>query len=146
MTTIEIVDILQKHGIKPTANRILIVELLAKMNCPVSMKEIEARLQTIDKSNIFRALVLFKQQHLVHQIDDGSDAMRYELCRSKSKAIDSDLHAHFYCEQCKHTICLHDTPIQKVELPEGYSYHNINFMIKGYCAKCNEQIRRRSTF
>lgn len=127
---------LQDHGIKPTANRIVIAKALAREGRPVSMKELEASIHTIDKSNIFRTLTLFRSQHLVHTLEDGSDTVRYELCLSHDENEDEDLHVHFYCEHCHRTYCLYDTPIPAVRLPRGYEQTTVNYMVKGICPKC----------
>ncbi len=83
----QIEALLKAHGIRLTANRILIARTLSGLDNPASMKELEAKIQTIDKSNIFRTLSLFKQQHLVHQLEDGNDIVRYELCLSDDDAL-----------------------------------------------------------
>ena len=54
------------HGVKVTANRLLIARALEEAHRPLSMMELEARLESIDKSNVFRTLVAFKDAHLVH--------------------------------------------------------------------------------
>jgi Fur family ferric uptake transcriptional regulator len=61
--------LLQKHAIKPTANRIVLVKALSDIDRPMSLSELEDIILTIDKSNIFRALGIFKEHHLVHVID-----------------------------------------------------------------------------
>ena len=93
----QIEALLKAHGIRLTANRILIARTLSGLDNPASIKELEAKIQTIDKSNIFRTLALFKQQHLVHQLEDGNDIVRYELCLSDDDEEDEDMHVHFYC-------------------------------------------------
>lgn len=128
--------LLAEHGIKPTANRIVIAKALAAESRPVSMKELEARIQTIDKSSIFRTLTLFRDHHLVHTMEDGSDTVRYELCFSHDEEADEDLHVHFYCERCRQTFCLYDTPVPEVSLPRGYEQTSVNYMVKGLCPKC----------
>ena len=100
--------LLKEHGIRLTANRILIARTLSTMSYPASMKELETKIQTIDKSNIFRTLLLFKQHHLVHQMEDGNDVVRFELCQSQDENTDDDMHVHFYCERCQRTYCLSD--------------------------------------
>ena len=62
------VELLEKHGVKSTANRIMIVKALAEEENPKSVKELEDKLVLIDKSNIFRALTIFRKHHLVHTI------------------------------------------------------------------------------
>lgn len=131
--------LLKTHGIRLTANRILIARTLASLSYPSSMKELEAKIQTIDKSNIFRTLLLFKDHHLVHQLEDGNDVVRYELCLSPNADEDKDMHVHFYCERCQHTFCMNEIPIPQVILPTGYEQSSINYMVKGICPNCSRR-------
>jgi Fur family ferric uptake transcriptional regulator len=130
------IEILLEHGIRPTANRLLLIKVLSKAEHPLTMKELEDLVDTIDKSNIFRTLSLFRDQHLVHVLQDGADAVRYELCHSHEEDHDDDLHAHFYCERCRQTFCLNDIPVPQVDLPKGYRMNTINYLIKGICPNC----------
>lgn len=130
------IELLLEHGIRPTANRLLLVKVLSKAEHPLTMKELEDLVDTIDKSNIFRTLSLFRDQHLVHVLQDGADAVRYELCHSHEEDHDDDLHAHFYCERCRQTFCLNDIPVPQVDLPKGYRMNTINYLIKGICPNC----------
>ena len=132
-------NLLKAHEIRLTANRILIARTLARLDYPISIKELESKIQTIDKSSIFRTLLLFKDHHLVHQIEDGNDVVRYELCFSHDEKDDDDMHVHFYCEHCQHTFCLGEIPAPQVELPSGYKQLSINYMIKGLCPKCSRR-------
>lgn len=136
--------ILENAGVKPTANRILIARALDSAREPVSLSDLETRLETIDRSNIFRALSLFRRQHLVHIIDDGSDSVKYELCRSDNNrdAGDDDLHAHFFCEKCRRTYCLDNIPVPQVKLPDGYTPLSVNYVVKGLCPDCSGQRRQ----
>lgn len=88
-------DLLLEHNIRPTANRVLIVRTLAMSGAPLSVKDFEKKLLTIDKSNIFRTLTLFKEHHLVHQIEEGNGMTAYELCLRHSHDEDDDVHVHF---------------------------------------------------
>ena len=128
--------LMKEHGIKPTANRIIVAKALSEGNRPLSMTELEDRIGSIDKSGIFRSLTLFKEHHLVHVLEDG-DGVRYELCHSHSDhEHDDDQHVHFYCERCHRTFCISDVPIPAVQLPQGYQLHSINYMAKGICPDC----------
>lgn len=136
------IALLKDHGIRPTANRILVVEAMDRAVRPLSLAEVEDRLLSLDKSTIYRCLMLFKDTHLVHAIEDGSDSVRYELCHSHSEHDDDDLHVHFHCERCNRTFCLYDTPIPKVELPDGFVLFSVNYMVKGICDECQSNLRR----
>jgi len=131
-------EILTEHGVKPTANRLLVAEALQKSGRPLSLSELEEQLVTMDKSSIFRSLSVFREHHLVHVIEDGGDGVRYEICHSHDEEGDDDVHAHFYCECCHRTFCLHDVPVPQVEIPEGFEMHTINYMVKGICEDCRK--------
>ena len=128
-------EILKRHGIKPTANRLLVLKALADSKRPVTMAELEDRIDSIDKSGIFRTLSLFKENHLLHQIDDGCEGVRYELCHAKGD-IDDDRHVHFHCESCHRTFCMEEIPVPTVKLPDGFLVESVNYMAKGICPEC----------
>ena len=68
------VALLEEHGVRPTANRIVVAKALASSIQPQSLAELERKISTIDKSNVFRALTLFKEHHLVHAIEGSRTA------------------------------------------------------------------------
>ena len=131
----ELEDILSEHGVKPTANRLLVLKALAESQRPLTMAELEDQIDSIDKSGIFRTLTLFKENHLLHQIDDGCEGVRYELCHAHGD-VDDDRHVHFHCEVCHRTFCLEDTPIPTVDYPTGFEVETVNYMAKGICPDC----------
>lgn len=124
------------HGVKVTANRLLIAKALQEAGRPLSMTELEARLETIDKSNVFRALTAFRDAHLVHVLEDSGDGVRYELCHSHGEDHDDDIHVHFYCIRCHRTYCLYDTPVPPVKKPEGFEVEGASYLLKGICPEC----------
>lgn len=124
------------RGVKPTAVRLLVFSALQATARPVSVSDLETSLQTVDKSTIFRTLTLFLEHHLIHGIEDGSGAVKYELCHGEWDCSVSDMHLHFFCERCHRTFCFKDMPIPEVDLPEGFAMHGVNFVIKGLCPDC----------
>lgn len=138
MTEQAILDLMERHGVKPTANRIIIVRTLSESNGPMSLTELEYKILTIDKSSISRALALFRKQHLVHTIESG-ESVRYELCLSHSCDKDDDRHVHFYCERCHRTTCLDDCPVPEVELPVGYVQISAEHIVRGICPDCKRR-------
>ncbi len=132
---------LEKHGIRPTSNRIVVLKALAAAMNPSSISDLENKIVTIDKSGIFRSLMLFREHRLVHVLEDGDGGVKYELCLSHDEDEDEDMHVHFYCEQCHRLFCLHDMPVPQVDLPEGYSMTTVNYVVKGTCPQCAERCR-----
>lgn len=128
--------LLLEHGVKPTANRVLIARALSCAAHPMSLPDLEREILTIDKSNIFRSLTLFKASHLVHVIDEGSGGVRYELCLSHDQYSDDDTHVHFLCDNCHKTFCMERTPVPTITLPDGFKMVSVNYVVKGLCPDC----------
>ena len=139
-----IIKYLHEHHIKPTAMRILVLRCLMNEQQTLSLRQIEEKLHPADRSTIFRTLTLFEKHHLIHSIDDGSGATRYEMCHSQHDDTDNDQHAHFRCTQCGNTICLQDQRIPQIELPQGYTIHHSNYIIIGVCPKCSQKTRNKT--
>lgn len=131
-------NILHNHDIKATSNRVLVLKALLESDRPMSLSEIEDKIDTLEKSSIFRTLTLFLNHGVVHTVEDGRGIVKYELCHGDKTGHcgPDDLHVHFYCEDCHELTCLNDIAVPRLELPEGYSMNSANFTIKGICPKC----------
>ena len=129
-------ELLEHHGVRLTANRLLIARALQAAHRPLSLSELETALETVDKSIISRTLASFRDAHLVHVLENSGEGVRYELCHSHHEDQDDDLHVHFYCEKCHRTFCLEDTPLPPVAVPEGYAATSATYLIKGCCPEC----------
>ena len=147
MSTSLMAGMLASHGIRPTANRIMVAQFIAEAARPVCLADIEDALESVDKSNIFRALTLFREARLVHVIEDETGVLHYELCHAQPAEDDGhrdhddvdddeDLHVHFFCRVCRRMTCLHDIRIPPVELPGGYEAASATFIVKGVCPDC----------
>ena len=141
METEEIIHKLEAKGIKPTSNRILVMKALADEQNPLSLKDLEQKMISMDKSSIFRTLTLFLEHDAVHAFEDGRGVLNYELCEEDGECDHHDGHIHFYCESCHRSFCMEDIHIQSFELPEGFYPHSISFVIKGECPKCRKKHR-----
>ncbi|MDE6480255.1 MAG: transcriptional repressor [Muribaculaceae bacterium] len=134
----EIENILTSKGVKPTANRILVLKELAKSSHPINLADLEISLHPMDKASIFRVLELFSDKDIIHVIEDGSRSLKYELCHGMDHHSVSDQHAHFYCEKCGVVECLKEIDLPSIAMPEKYKVKSVNLMFKGICPNCNE--------
>ncbi len=134
---------MQDRGIRPTATRLLILRQMFRDNETVSLPDLERRLPTVNKSTISRTLSLFLAHLLVHTIDDGSGTMKYAVCDDDYSNEHKDEHTHFFCTRCHRTFCLKQIHVPMVELPDGFTSENINYVIKGLCPECNQKNARR---
>lgn len=137
MATSEIEKRLEARGIRPTAVRNLIFDAMVTHPQAFSLADMEQKLDTVDKSTLFRTITLFHDKLLIHQIDDGSGSMKYSVCSMDCMCSLQDLHVHFYCNSCEHTYCLESISIPKVQLPQDFLLQSVNFVFKGLCDKCS---------
>lgn len=138
MNNTDIETVLERKGVRPTSNRILVMRELMKATHPVSLADLEASLGfLVDKASIFRVLELFAEKDVVHVIEDGSRSLKYELCHNGAQHTVADQHVHFYCERCKRTYCFETVSVPPVNIPDGFFPHAVNYMIKGLCPKCS---------
>lgn len=139
MNSQDIISRLESKGIRPTANRILVMKTLMGEQNPQSLSNLERKMVSMDKSSIFRTLTLFLEHDVVHAFEDGRGVLCYELCEEKGACDHHDGHIHFYCESCQRSFCMKDIHIPSFELPEGFYPHSISFVIKGECPDCRKK-------
>ena len=139
MNSQDIISRLESKGIRPTANRILVMKTLMGEQNPQSLSNLERKMVSMDKSSIFRTLTLFLEHDVVHAFEDGRGVLCYELCEEKGACDHHDGHIHFYCESCQRSFCMEDIHIPSFELPEGFYPHSISFFIKGECPDCRKK-------
>lgn len=139
MNSQDMISRLESKGIRPTANRILVMKTLMGEQNPQSLSNLERKMVSMDKSSIFRTLTLFLEHDVVHAFEDGRGVLCYELCEEKGACDHHDGHIHFYCESCQRSFCMEDIHIPSFELPEGFYPHSISFVIKGECPYCRKK-------
>lgn len=139
MNSQDMISRLESKGIRPTANRILVMKTLMGEQNPQSLCNLERKMVSMDKSSIFRTLTLFLEHDVVHAFEDGRGVLCYELCEEKGACDHHDGHIHFYCESCQRSFCMEDIHIPSFELPEGFYPHSISFVIKGECPDCRKK-------
>ncbi|MEE1062112.1 MAG: transcriptional repressor [Paludibacteraceae bacterium] len=128
---------LKESGIRPTSTRVLIWEKINEVQFAFSLTDIEDLIPDIDRSTIFRTLVVFEEHHLLHSIADGSGAQKY--CVAKSE---EEQHVHITCNICHHTYCCKSLLVPKVEVPEGFQVIETSYVIKGICGECSKKISK----
>ena len=125
---------LRESGIRPTSTRVLIWEKLNEVPFAFSLTDIENLIPDIDRSTIFRTLVVFEEHHLLHSIDDGSGAQKYCVAMSEEEQ-----HVHITCNICHHTYCCKSLLVPIVEVPEGFQVIETSYVIKGICGECSKK-------
>lgn len=132
-------ELLEKAGIKPTANRLLVVRELIKSEVPLGLIELETAIETMDRSSVLRVLNLLLEKDAVHSIEDGRGVSKYEICHGENHCSPDDMHAHFYCESCHKTFCFEDISAPQINIPSEFHIRSVNYMLKGLCPDCSKK-------
>lgn len=133
----ELENRLKEKQVRPTAMRLLVLEMLSQQNAASSLHDLEAAFERADRITLYRTLKTFEEKGLVHSIEDGTGATKYALCAPGCACAPQDLHVHFHCSGCAETYCLPKSKIPDINLPVGYQLEEINLVVKGTCSRCS---------
>ena len=126
------------YNIKPSVQRIAVMDYLLKHRTHPSVEEIYSALSgdmpTLSKTTVYNTLKLFAEQGAAQML----------TINEKNVCFDGDtsLHAHFLCKRCGK---IYDLPISepmKETLEsniEGHSVDELHYYYKGTCKNCLEK-------
>lgn len=125
--------ILKSKNIKPSYQRVKILEYLASHPChPYADKifgEIQKVIPTISKSTVYSALKSFVDAGILREITIEDSKVRYEYNLKN--------HGHFKCEVCGN---IYDFDIDIDNMPtnslEGFEIKEKDVFFKGICNEC----------
>ncbi len=129
--------ILTENGLSKTRSRINILNLLKRVNTPLSGKEICFELkEKCDKSTVHRTLnSLFEKKIVQRVIVDREVKYALRITVNNGNGHESD-HVHFKCSECERLFCLTELEVQDYLLPEGFIKEENQFLVIGKCNKC----------
>jgi Fur family ferric uptake transcriptional regulator len=137
-----IIEVLERHNVKPTAMRMLVLQQLCAARKHLSLSEIETALYPADRVTIYRTLQTFVRKGIAHTVDTLHSGAVYGLCNGDCNAENhNDEHPHFICENCKTITCTDDFSytIQKKTNNTSHKIHKIEVTIKGLCPNCTSK-------
>lgn len=127
---------LNDNDIKPTAVRINVLEVLMDSKTALSAKELENRLELIDKVTLYRTLKVFEENKIVHTIQDGTNELKYAACEDGCECAPKDQHVHFHCVKCDETFCFTEARIPSVSIPMNFTPNSVSMVFQGVCSNC----------
>jgi len=129
--------ILKKYSLRVTDTRKLVLQFfLLKDGRAISHQYLENQIGNSDRVTLYRTLKTFQDKGLIHEVHDGSGTIKYALCHEACNHVQHfDNHAHFYCNNCKETICLDDVNAT-FTAPKGYQLNETHILMKGFCNNC----------
>ncbi|WP_068689491.1 Fur family transcriptional regulator [Culturomica massiliensis] len=130
-------DYLAKYGIKPSVQRIAIMEYLMEHRTHPSTDEIHSVLikwmPTLSKTTVYNTLKLFTEQGALMALGIDDRNIRYD--------IDVSDHAHFICLGCGK---VYDIPVDYLDKlivrgGEELTITETHLYYKGYCKLCDNK-------
>jgi Fur family ferric uptake transcriptional regulator len=128
-------QIIQDAGLRPTSNRLVVLELLLKSDNPLSHQELLSALSSkheFDRVTLYRVLDWLVDHDIVHKVAGDNRAWRFQLNSTNA----SHRHAHFECTDCGKIYCLDDISPRTPKLPKDFRAESIELNIKGRCGQC----------
>ncbi|MCQ0112093.1 Fur family transcriptional regulator, ferric uptake regulator [Zhouia amylolytica] len=127
---------LNKHQIKPTSMRILVLKQLISSKSAMSLSDLEACFDRVDKTTLYRTLKTFEEKKLIHSIEDGTGSLKYAMCEENCNCEPQDQHIHFHCSVCEETFCFMKSKIPSTNIPSGFKVTSATMVYKGVCPNC----------
>jgi Fur family transcriptional regulator, ferric uptake regulator len=133
----DLVERLTAAGVRPTAQRLLVLETLAAEPHDATAQEIHARLREgrnrVGLATVYRALRVLKGRGVVDELSHRMGESCYRLCAPGH-------HHHLVCEQC-HRVeelegCEVDTWVARASRAKGFRAASHTVEVVGVCADC----------
>lgn len=132
---LSIKDILQKAGISPSMQRIMIYDYLAKNHVHPTVDMIynalSKQIPTLSKTTVYNTMQKFVEAQLVLALRVYENEVRYD--------INTHPHAHFKCTSCKKVF---DIELDKIDLNhnnlDGFFVQSSELNLEGLCPDCQK--------
>lgn len=127
------IDMLLEHGIKPSYQRIKVLEYLTENKNHPTVERIYSELvheiPTLSKTTVYNTLNLFAEADIVKSLTIEGNELRYDA--------DVREHGHFMCERCGN-IYDFNINIESMHFQGLEHFHIIekNVFFKGICNNC----------
>lgn len=129
-------DCLAKQGIKPSLQRLAVMDYLLQHPTHPTADEIHAalvrKMPTLSKTTVYNTLRLLVEQ--------GAAAVLTIDGRNANFDAETRPHAHFLCRRCNRIYDLPAAPaglLACTEVPEGFGVDETALYLKGTCKACS---------
>ena len=132
--------LLQRHGVRATPNRLLVLQELAREPDDATAQELWSRLRrgnsTTGLATVYRTLALLSDAGVVDVLSHHSGEQCYRLCGEAH-------HHHLVCERCHRVVevekCDLGAWVDKAAKRHGFVATDHRVEISGICADCRRR-------
>lgn len=135
MTTTTTVEYLTSHGIKPSVQRIAVMDYLLENHTHPTVEEIyndlHEKMPTLSKTTVYNTLKLLTEHEAISQLTIDEHRSCYDADTSK--------HAHFLCNQCGKVYdirLLNDRLESIADIPANFTACCSALYFIGCCSEC----------
>lgn len=141
----EIRHLIHSSGLRVTAPRVAVLELLSKTPHPLSHREVVDALGNADwdRATLFRNLQKLVEVQLAQVASRAGGITRYELRTEKEPH--AHIHPHFACKECGIVSCLHDAELSAPSDPRWLqAVLDADLQVVGRCPDCRQKPKQKS--
>ena len=128
--------LIRRAGLRCTAGRLAIIEVLGASVKPLTRKQIADALgqTSLDKVTIYRALERFVERGVAHKACTQDRTAYFELA---DKCTEHQCHPHFTCTSCGSVSCFTHISLPLLKSPQnGFTIERQRVHLEGLCPKC----------
>jgi Fur family ferric uptake transcriptional regulator len=130
-------------GVKVTAGRVRVLDVLQAARQPLCHAEIETRLAAgveapFDRVTLYRVLDSLVACGLALKAVDTRGVFRFSAAGTQRQ---HEGHVHFRCTDCGGVFCLKAAPPPPPKLPRGFRLAEVELDVRGVCANCTSEGR-----
>lgn len=129
----DIIKILRDKKIKPSAQRIAIIEFIINSKRHPTIEEIfenvSKQLKALSLTTVYSTLSLLEEKGVLKCLFDGKER-RYDIV--------TPYHFHFICEKCGNIFDVYDYKMPDIKEVEGNLIKDMEIIFKGICFKCRK--------
>jgi len=134
---------LTEHGIRPSLQRLAILDYLIKHPTHPNVDEIYQAMchdiPTLSKTTVYNTLRMFADNHVAQMITIDEHRVCYDGNTSP--------HVHFFCKKCERVFDLFDEPAPKIKdsfMVDGHLVSEAQLYYKGICKDCLKKMNEQT--
>ena len=134
---------IRASGERLTQPRVTVLAMLLAADHAMSHHDVAAAIaahQPIDRVTVYRVLEWLVEVGIAHRIAGDDRVWRFMVNHEHGNGKEGveHQHAHFTCNQCGQTFCLHDMPTKlSFKFPDGFKPSEVDLKFRGACAHCS---------